>query len=162
VSGEADAATPADAVIQKARVLLLDQDDRALLFYTRADVATNPTRWLTPGGHLEASETHAVGAARELFEETGLVVPAGELGSPFYSRDFEAEPAPGIRRSYHEEWYLHRTLHFSPVDDNWTPEERVDVEQWRWFALAEIRESADSFEPADLPEVLERVLRSAD
>jgi len=158
MSGEADAATPAGTVIQKARVLLLDQDDRALLFYTRADVATHPTRWLTPGGHLEVGETYAVGAARELFEETGLVLAADRLGSPFYSRDFEAEPAPGIRRRYHEEWYLQRTPHFAPVSDNWTPEEHVDVEEWRWFTLAEIRESADSFEPADLPEVLERVL----
>ena len=161
MSGEADAATPADAVIQKARVLLLDQDGRALLLLTRADVSRNPTRWFTPGGHLEAGESSPVGAARELFEETGLVVAADALGSPIHSRDFEAEPAAGIRRSYHEEWYLHRTPHFSPVDDNWTPEERVDVEQWRWFALAEIRGSADSFEPADLPDVLERVLGSA-
>jgi 8-oxo-dGTP pyrophosphatase MutT (NUDIX family) len=157
MSGEADAATPADAVILKSRVLLVDQNDRALMFYTRADVATHPTRWLTPGGHVEPGESHHDAAVRELFEETGLVV--GSLGDPFWSRDFEAEPAPGILRSYHEEWYLHRTRTFEPVDTNWTPEEHVDVEAWRWWSLADLEETADSIEPADLRELLSTARR---
>ncbi len=154
MSGEADAATPAGALILKSRVLLLDADDRALLFYTRADVDTQPTRWLTPGGHLEPGETHLEAAVRELFEETGLAVPEAALGAPIWARDFVAEPAPGILRDYHEEWYLLRTAAFDPVDTNWTPEERVDVEAWRWWSLAEIRQTADSVEPAVLAEVL--------
>jgi len=160
VSGEADAATAEDAVILKSRVLLLDQAGRALLFYTRADVATNPTRWLTPGGHLEAGETHLRAAARELFEETGLVVSEAQLGSQFWSQDFAGEPAPGVRRAYHEEWYLLRTEAFLPVDTHWTPEERVDVEAWRWWTLEELERTADSLEPAVLTDLLRRALNT--
>ncbi|MCS5733372.1 NUDIX domain-containing protein [Herbiconiux sp. CPCC 203386] len=137
-------------------MLLLDRADRTLLFFTRADVATHPTRWLTPGGHVEPGESHHEAAVRELFEETGLVV--SDLGEPFWSRDFVAEPAPGVLRDYHEEWYLHRTAPFEPVDTNWTDDERVDVEQWRWFTLADLDETADPVEPADLRVVLRSAL----
>ena len=158
MSGEADAATPADAVILKSRVLLLDQADRALLFYTRADVPTNPTRWLTPGGHVEPGESMVDAAVRELFEETGLVLTAAELGSPFWERDFVAEPAVGIRRSYHEEWYRHRTPAFDPVDTNWTDDERVDVAEWRWWTLDELAATSDALDPVDLPALVRRTL----
>jgi 8-oxo-dGTP pyrophosphatase MutT (NUDIX family) len=158
MSGAADAAAAADAVILKSRVLLLDQAGRALLFYTRADVATHPTRWLTPGGHVEAGETHARAAVRELFEETGLVVSEAQLGAVFWSQDFTGEPVPGVLRQYHEEWYLLRTEAFLPVDTHWTPEERIDVEAWRWWNLSELEKTADSLEPTVLTGLVRRGL----
>ncbi|MFB2599914.1 NUDIX hydrolase [Herbiconiux sp. P17] len=158
MSGAADAATADDAVILKSRVLLLDQAGRALLFYTRADVATNPTRWLTPGGHLEAGESHRRAAVRELFEETGLVASEAQLGPVFWTQDFTGEPAPGVQRRYHEEWYLLRTEAFLPVDTHWTPEERVDVEAWRWWSLSELEKTADSLEPTVLTELVRKGL----
>lgn len=160
MGGEADAAVPDDGtVILKSRVLVLDQAGHTLLFFTRADVATNPTRWLTPGGHLEPGEDHSEGAVRELFEETGLVITADELGDPVFSHDFTGEPAPGIRRPYHEEWYRLRVPHFEPVDTNWTDDERVDVEEWRWWSAAELAVTADALEPADLASLVERLTR---
>lgn len=150
-----------DPVIRKSRVLLLDRDDRALLFFTRADVASNPTRWLTPGGHLEAGEAHLEAAVRELFEETGLRVSADALGEPFWDRDFVGEPAPGVIRDYHEEWYLLRVDAFEPSSAAWTPEERVDIERWRWMGAAEMQKTADPLEPAVLPVVLRFALGGA-
>jgi 8-oxo-dGTP pyrophosphatase MutT (NUDIX family) len=148
----------ASPIILKSRVIVA-AGDRTLLFYTAPDVPSNPVRWLTPGGHLEAGETHLDGAVRELFEETGLVVEPEHLGSPVWARDFVGEPSPGVLRDYHEEYYLLRVDEaFDPIVDNWTPEEIVDVQAWRWFTLAELSSSDDAVEPDDLAAVLSRLL----
>ena len=155
MSGAADAAVPQGDVILKSRVLLLDRDGAALLFFTRADVAAHPTRWLTPGGHLEPGETYAEAAVRELREETGLVVEG--VGEPVWARDFVAEPASGVFRDYHEEWYLLTVDRFDPVDAEWTPEERVDIEAWRWWNVDELEQTEDAVEPLELVEVVRRL-----
>src|SRR5687768_2703027 len=64
------------------RVLLVDGAGRVLLF--RGGDPSKPeqgTWWFTPGGGLDEGESWADGAARELYEETGLRVPTEELGS---------------------------------------------------------------------------------
>lgn len=52
--------------------------ERRLLLVRRA---IEPKRgcWAIPGGYLEAREASADGAARELREETGIVIPASQL-----------------------------------------------------------------------------------
>ena len=73
-----------------ARVLLLDEGSRILLF--RGGDPAAPERgtwWFTPGGGLEPGETRHQGAARELFEETGLRVSPDSLGEPVLCRRVE-------------------------------------------------------------------------
>jgi 8-oxo-dGTP pyrophosphatase MutT (NUDIX family) len=55
------------------RALLLDPAGRTLLIRTRA--ANGQTNWVTPGGGVEAGESTAAAAVRELGEETGLDLP---------------------------------------------------------------------------------------
>jgi 8-oxo-dGTP pyrophosphatase MutT (NUDIX family) len=151
-------ATTTDVVYAKSRVLLVDQYDHVLLLLTRHDVEGYPARWLTTGGHLEIGEDHPTAAIRELFEETGLVI--ADPGAPFWSHDFVAERAPGVWASHHEVWYSVRTTRFDLDTSNWTPEERVDIIDQRWWSLRELETTADPVEPENLARLLRGQLAS--
>jgi 8-oxo-dGTP pyrophosphatase MutT (NUDIX family) len=59
------------AIRLAVRVLLLDDDDRALLNRT-VQPSTGRTFWFPPGGGIEAGEDARGAAVREVAEETGL------------------------------------------------------------------------------------------
>jgi len=135
-----------------SRVLVLD-GDRVLLLLTQGSVPAQPTRWITPGGGVDPGESHHDAARRELFEETGLIV--DDLGEPVRSLDFAVDYVGGDHDTGHAEYYLLRTARFAPSDANWTDDERIDVLAHRWWTAAELRETGDRYEPADLPDLLD-------
>lgn len=147
-------ATTTDVVYAKSRVLLVDQYDRVLLLLTRHDVEGYPARWLTTGGHLEQGEDHPTAAIREVFEETGLVIE--DAGPPVWSYDFVAERAPGVWASHHEVWYAVRTSRFEVDTSNWTPEEKVDIIDQRWWSVDELDSTTEPLEPPSLARLLRR------
>ena len=64
------------AVIESARALLIDPDDRVLLIKLDIGRAFGENRaiWLTPGGSLHPGESHEDALLREIREETGLTL----------------------------------------------------------------------------------------
>jgi 8-oxo-dGTP pyrophosphatase MutT (NUDIX family) len=138
-----------------ARVLLLDADGRVLLF--RGGDPAAPERgtwWLTPGGGVDAGETPVQGAARELFEETGLRLPWEALGEPVLHRavDFEFE---GVRYAQAEQFFLARVDAHDVDTRGFTALELRSVYEHRWWARAELRATTDTVYPEGLVELLD-------
>ncbi|MCU1585102.1 MAG: hypothetical protein JWM49_1658 [Microbacteriaceae bacterium] len=141
-----------------SRILVLDERDRILLYLTKGSVPAEPTRWITPGGGVDDGETHADGARRELFEETGLDI--ADLGEPVWAHDFLPDYVGGDHDTGHAEYYLLRTRNFEPSHDNWTPGELVDVLETRWWTLDDLERSTEPFRPPELIDLVRKQLNS--
>jgi len=140
-----------------SRLLVIDRQDRALLFLTKAPDSSGIARWLTPGGGVEAGENHQQAAVRELFEETGLVV--GSVGAPVWSHDFTVEWDSADHSTGHAEFYRLAVDQFEPSSVNWTDDEKVDVLEHRWWSLAELLATSDPYEPAELPALIAATIK---
>jgi G:T/U-mismatch repair DNA glycosylase len=129
-----------------ARAVVLDPDDRLLLVRFEWPYETV---WATPGGGLDAGETHEHAIVRELAEECGLR--GFELGPCIWTREQWFADMPGWGGQT-ERIFLVRTAPFTPAPE-FTVDELVAegmVEQ-RWWSLAELAASREIFAPRRLP-----------
>lgn len=139
-----------------SRVLLIDPEDRVLMFLQYGKDRDVAPRWITPGGGVDPGEHHAQAAIRELREETGLILDA--VPEPFLDVDFPPDQRWHPYDQGHWAWYAVRVEHFEPDRAGWTDEEIADVIEWRWFSAQELRDehaSGHEVEPVNLPELLE-------
>lgn len=145
-----------------ARVLLLDADDRLLLVRAHDADQVERTWWFTVGGGIDAGETPRAAAAREVLEETGLVIDADALVGPVASRwavfDFFAR---SVRQ--HEVFFVHRLAEAGTAAKDlstagWTAVERSFVDELGWWSPEELRVIDGEVFPARLPDLLAHVL----
>jgi 8-oxo-dGTP pyrophosphatase MutT (NUDIX family) len=144
---------------QAARVLLLDGENRLLMFRGWDPARPEHRYWFTPGGGLGPDEEPAAGAARELAEETGLRVSPDELGKPVWREVTEF--------TFGGRWYRQDQQFFLLRIDAWEVDtagfeaiERETIDGHRWWTMEELARTTERFYPADLPEVLRRALES--
>lgn len=138
------------------RLLLVDASQRLLLIHECLE--HGGTHWLTPGGGVEDGEHPRDAARRETIEETGL-----EVDLPA-----EAEAVLTTRRNW--SW---RDTDFDQVDHFFLarvadglevhPQSLTEVEQetwlgFRWWTVAELRETGELLVPPDVGDVLAALL----
>jgi 8-oxo-dGTP pyrophosphatase MutT (NUDIX family) len=143
-----------------ARVLLLDDQDRVLLLhgYDPADRDRGPW-WFTPGGGLEPGEPHQAGAARELFEETGLRLDPDEFTGPVYEQVVEF-PLDGRRYRQAEQFFLARIPSWEVDTSGFTDLELRSVDGHRWWSVEALRSTAERVYPAGLADLIAGVLQA--
>ncbi|GAB3530685.1 NUDIX hydrolase [Phytohabitans suffuscus] len=140
-----------------ARVLLVDGDDRVLLFRGFDPSRPHHRYWFTPGGGLDPGEPYAVGAARELAEETGLRLTPEELGEPVWDEETEY-PFDGQRYRQRQEFFLVRVPSWEVDTRGFDEVERDSIDDHRWWEVAELESTGERVYPKDLASLLRRVL----
>jgi 8-oxo-dGTP pyrophosphatase MutT (NUDIX family) len=136
-----------------ARVLLVDGLGRILLFRGFDPARPDERYWFTAGGGIDPGEDVATGAARELYEETGLRVTPERLGRPVW-RDVTEFPFDGRRYRQEQDFFLLRIESWAVVTDGFDPLERKSIDGHRWWTVEELETTGERYYPAELPELL--------
>ncbi|WP_020573189.1 NUDIX hydrolase [Actinopolymorpha alba] len=145
-----------------ARVLLLDEQDRALMIKVRDDAIVVPGSpvppefWVTVGGGVEWGESYEEAVRREVFEETGI----GDLefGPCLWKLEREVLWS-GEQVRVIEHGFLGRVSNASANFDHVEPAERLVFREHRWWSLAEMTAAhRETFRPPGLPELFTDVL----
>ena len=138
------------------RVLVSNTAGEYLFLLTHFDPEVGlPPRWITPGGGIEATETPAEAARRELLEETGLEIELETLGAELEKFSGRWDWADGENfHTYEDHFFAVSVVNLEIDKAGWTPEEHRDVLQIKWWSLAELETSTELISPPGLVEFL--------
>ena len=138
-----------------ARVLLLDENDRVLLF--RGQDPNNPEVrfWFPAGGGIEKGESAETAARREVREETGLL--EFVLGPHIWNRR-HVFTFYGKEQDVREKWFFARVTHFEIDTSGFTEVEVEVMQEHRWWTLQELEETTDYLTPRSLAALLRDLL----
>jgi 8-oxo-dGTP pyrophosphatase MutT (NUDIX family) len=139
------------------RVLLLDAGDRVLLVRGSDPGRPGSRYWFTLGGGVDDGESIAQGAARELFEETGLRVRSDDLGEPVFE-DVTEFPYEGTWYRQANVFFLLRVPAWHVPVDQIDPAEEHYIHEHRWWSLSELVATDETVYPPDLLVILRSIL----
>jgi 8-oxo-dGTP pyrophosphatase MutT (NUDIX family) len=140
-----------------ARVLVIDAAGRVLLLQEFDPRHPERRWWITVGGGREPGESPAQGAARELAEETGLVLEPAQLGGAVWAEVVEFE-FDGVWYRQEQEFFAVQVDSWEVSHAGWDELERRSLAGHRWWSVAELESTADRYYPVELPDLLRRAL----
>ena len=139
---------------EAARVVLVDETGRVLLIEMH-----DPARpdlgwyWFTPGGGREDGESETDCAVREVLEETGLRLEAGDLG-PVVHEEVIEYGFEGTLVRQHQVFYVHRVHAFDVDSRGWDEAEVRSQRNVRWWTPEELGGTTEAVYPVALLELI--------
>ena len=134
---------------------MIDPDDRVLLFRHHLPEPWLREGWLLPGGGIDADETAAEAAVREIREETGHELTLSEMVAFDSGQWRVGGRSHSTRNSYFFARVATSSVDLSGQDDR----ERADLLEYRWWTVGELRASHDLIFPVGLADLLSRLTR---
>jgi 8-oxo-dGTP pyrophosphatase MutT (NUDIX family) len=146
---------------RSGRVLVIDGADRLLLVRS-ANVPGQPEHgyvWLTPGGGVEDDEDIASAAARELGEETGLMVEPADLRPVAYTTGHaDLGWASGLFR---DDYFLYRVTSHQVDITGLNEVERQHYGGHRWWSRAELAATSETIYPSGVADLVRDLIAGA-
>ena len=132
-----------------ARVLLVDDRDRILLFADSDPGIPGSGWWITPGGGIDPGESDLDAAVRELEEETGVRISAEELVGPILVRPV-VHGYSDVVIDQEDVFFACWVPAFEVTDAGHTEEERLTMTAHRWWSRAELAATTEEVWPVGL------------
>ena len=136
---------------ETVRVILIDHD-RTLLFEDSDPGVPDARWWVTPGGGVDPEETPQQAAIREVAEETGYRLSQDDLRGPIAVRHVVHGYSDQVIEQ-DESFYLAMVAPFEVDTSAHTADERLPLQQHRWWTHDDLRHTDEWIWPNELVEL---------